>query len=221
MKNLIRIMGLAVMFLTAGQVHAGFINGSFESTPVAAGTFTNYLGGSNIGGWTIVGVDSAIVNSAVQSGITFQAQDGNNWIDLAGVNSNSPTSGVTQSVSTMIGGAYELSFYVGSSTDNVYFFASTVNLSIDGGTLTSFTNTTTPNNMLDWKKFTVAFIAQNSNTSFTFTNGSASSNYQSGLDNVSLTSVAVPEPFSITIWGIGAIGMGLVARRRAKKAASV
>ena len=39
--------------------------------------------------------------------------------------------------------------------------------------------------------------------------------------NAPLTLAAVPEPTSIAIWGIGALGMGLVARRRSKKAAAV
>ncbi|HME71864.1 MAG TPA: hypothetical protein VKM54_18635, partial [Myxococcota bacterium] len=69
----------------------------------------------------------------VQSGITFQAQDGNQWIDLAGVTSNSMTSGVTQNISTTIDQSYDVTFYVGSTTDNTLFFPATVDLSINGG----------------------------------------------------------------------------------------
>ena len=135
-------------------------------------------------------------------------------IDLAGESSNDMTSGVTQSVSTTIGVAYELSFYVGSATDNQYFFASTIDLSIDGGSRMSFTNSTTPGNMLDWKKFTVAFSAQNSNTSFTFYHGSGPDNYLSGLDNVSLDVTAVPEPASIAMLSTGALGLLFACRKR-------
>ena len=214
MKNVVKLLAFVVIVVGATSVKAGLIaNGSFETPTVAFGTYTNFVAGTNIGGWTIVGVDSAVVNSAVQNGITFQAQDGNNWIDLAGVSSNNPNSGVTQNITTQIGADYQLSFFVGSATDNIFFFASTVDLSIDGGMRMSFTNPTTPSNMLNWREFTVPFTAQASSTSITFYNGSAVSNYLSGLDNVSVTAAAVPEPSSMII----AIGMMLslsIASRR-------
>ncbi len=43
------------------------------------------------------------------------------------------TNGVTQDVATTIGQTYLLNFYVGSATDNALIFASTVDLSINGG----------------------------------------------------------------------------------------
>lgn len=53
------------------------INGSFETPDVPDGFHTNYSAGSNLGGWTVVGVDAAIIDTAfVQNGITFKAQDG-------------------------------------------------------------------------------------------------------------------------------------------------
>jgi hypothetical protein len=62
-------------------------NGSFEAPLVPVGSFTNFGGGSTaITGWTVVGVDSAVTSgSFVQSCITFQAQQGFQWVDLAGV----------------------------------------------------------------------------------------------------------------------------------------
>ncbi len=162
-------------------------NGSFEVPPVPAGQYINFAAGSTaITGWTVVGVDSSVVNAVMQNGIMFQAQDENQWIDLAGINSNSMFSGVTQDVATIIGGVYELSFYVGSATDNFFFFASTVDLSIDGGARVGYTNPTTPTNMLDWKLFAVEFTATSTTTNLTFFNGSAPNNYLSGLDHVSL-----------------------------------
>jgi len=180
---------VAVLTLAVAPAEANMIvNGSFEDPTVPSGGYINYPAGSTaITGWTVVGVDSAVVSGTfTQSGITFQAQDGIQWIDLAGVTSNSNSSGVTQDVATMIGGVYELSFYVGSATDNSLFFASTVDLSIDGGGRVGYTNPTAPSNMLDWKLFTVEFTATSTTTHLTFFNGSAPSNYQCGLDNVSV-----------------------------------
>ncbi len=161
MKNIIRSLVFSVFTLGVASVHADLIdNGSFENPTAPSGSFTQFTGGTNIGGWTVVGTDTLLVHTAfMQNGITFQLQDGNNWLDLSGATSNVLTNGVTQNATTQIGTSYELSFYVGSATDNSAFFASTVDLSIDGGGRQSFTNPTAPNNMLNWMRFTVPFTA--------------------------------------------------------------
>ena len=193
----------AAMTVSVGAARADLIiNGSFEEPLVPVGGYTNFLAGATgITGWTIVGIDSTVVNTAfTQNGITFQAQNGNQWIDLAGIRSNSMTSGVKQVVVTTPGQAYELNFYVGSATDNIFFFPTTVDLSIDGGPRVSYLNPTAPTNHLDWKQFTVQFTAANSATALTFFNGDASNNYNTSLDNVSLRQIAaVPEPGSIAL----------------------
>jgi hypothetical protein len=45
----------------------------------------------------------------------------------------------------------------------------------------------------------------------------ADSNGKIAIDNIAFSGSAVPEPATIVIWGIGAFGMGLVARRRKKQ----
>lgn len=179
------------------------VNGSFETPVVPNAGFTNFPAGSTaITGWTVVGVDSAVINkNFTQSGITFQSQDGNQFIDLAGITSNSNASGVTQTILTVVGQTYEVSFYVGSSTDatsNHFFFPSTVDLSIAGGARVHYTNPVGPTNMLNWQLFVAPFTATGTTTSITFLNGSASNNFESMLDNVVVN--AVPEPRTIMQW---------------------
>ena len=41
------------------------------------------------------------------------------------------------------------------------------------------------------------------------------------MDNLEVSVSAVPEPTTIALWGIGSLSMGLIARRRAKKVATV
>lgn len=189
------------------------VNGSFESPLVPVGSFTNYPGGSTaITGWTVVGVDSAVTSgSFVQSGITFQAQDGAQWIDMAGVTSNNPTSGVTQTFPTSPGVVYEVAFYVGSARDGRFFDASTVDLTINGGPRVSYFNPATPSTMLDWKPFSTMFTATGASSTITFQNGSAANNFLSGLDNVSVE--AIPEPISLALVGC-AIGAACLRRNR-------
>src|SRR5690606_12309030 len=86
------LMLAAALLLGSTPSQASLVaNGSFEAPISPAGSYINYPAGSTaITGWRVVGVDSAVVSTAfVQSGITFQAQHGNQWIDLAGVDSNS------------------------------------------------------------------------------------------------------------------------------------
>lgn len=199
------------------------VNGSFETPGVPEGSYSVFLSGSTaITGWTVVGgYDVAVLDDDVQAnGITFNAQHGNQWLDLTGADNvppNSATNGVTQTVATEVGVQYELSFYVGSATDGAFFFPATVDLSIDGGTRVGFTNPTAPSNELDWQLFEVLFTAQNALTTIAFYNGSGASNYNTALDNVSLE--AVPEPSSLALVA-GLVGGAWWKRRRSKQAAA-
>jgi hypothetical protein len=211
---------VAALAASASPARANLIiNGSFEAPIVPIGGFTDFLAGSTaITGWVVVGVDSSVINkSFLQSGITFQPQDGDQWLDLSGATSNSKSSGVRQDIATTIGQAYVLSFYVGSATDNALFFPATVDLSINGDARVSYTNSTAPTDRLDWQLFTTQFTATSTTTSLTFFNGSAVNNFLSALDNVSVIPVAaVPEPASAALLGIGVavVVIGKVLRRR-------
>jgi hypothetical protein len=162
------------------------VNGSFES-PEIDGPFASFNAGSqSIPGWEVVGVSVAILENQQVTGLTFTAQDGDQLMDLSGLQSNSPNNGVIQNVTTTVGADYLLSFYVGSATGSGLYFASTVDLSIDGCPRTSFTNPTAPFDLVDWLQFTVPFTAQNSVTTIAFFNGSAANNFLCFLDNVTL-----------------------------------
>jgi hypothetical protein len=207
MKTL-RLAAACWVVLAATPALANLItNGSFEAPLVPAGSTATYPGGSTaITGWTVVGVDSSLVSgSFMQSGITFQAQDGQQWLDLAGFTSNSMTSGVTQDIATTPFQIYEVSFYVGSATDGGFFFPTSVDLSIDGGARVRFTNPIAPSNMLNWQQFTVPFLATQSSTNITFYNGGASNNFLSALDNVVIEGIT--EPAGIIVGLIGFLNL--------------
>lgn len=186
------------------------MNGSFETPLVPAGAFTNFPGGSTaITGWTVVGVDSAVVSGTfTQSGILFRAQSGSQYVDLAGVTSNSQSSGVTQTVTTTIGQTYELRFHVGSAQGGGFFFPSTIDLRIDAGPRTSFTNPATPANQLDWREFSVSFVATSATTQIAFFNGGASNNFNSALDHATLEAVGATVP-SLEAYGLCALFFAL------------
>ncbi len=79
----------AVLALAAGRAEAGLIivNGSFEE-PLTTGS-------TAVTGWKVVGPQVAVVNTSYNTNsITFQAQDGNQWLDLSGLFANSTADGV-------------------------------------------------------------------------------------------------------------------------------
>ncbi len=175
-------------------------NGSFESPVVPVGSYLDYAGGSSaIPGWTVAGSDVAVISGAfTQSGITFNAADGKQWLDLTGVTSNSMTNGVTQTVATTIGQEYQLTFDVGSTSDGSLFFPATVDLSIDGGARTHYFNSNITPKAQNWEQFTVDFTATHSTTNLAFFDGSAANNFSAGLDNVQLTALG---PGGVSIRG--------------------
>jgi hypothetical protein len=206
----LRYVLAAIAFAASSPATADLlVNGSFESPLVPVGGFTNFLAGStSISGWTVVGIDSALVHeSFTQSGIVFQAQSGDQYIDLAGVTSNSQSSGVVQSVPTTIGERYVLRFHVGSAQGGGFFVAATIDLRIDGGPRTSYTNPATPSNQLAWQEFTVPFVATNASTQIAFFNGGAANNFNSALDHATLE--VAPSVPALDAYGFGLLGAAL------------
>lgn len=213
--SVVRVAMFGLLLAAAGGgARADLINnGSFETPVVPVGGGLNFGGGSTaITGWTVTGFDVHLLNGAtVASGITFNAHSGDQWLDLSGSSSNSTANGVTQDVATVAGQDYLLSFYVGSATDNVFFFPSTVDLSINGGARTSYTNPTAPSDQMNWLQFSTPFTATGAVTNLTFFNGGSSTNYLSGLDTVTL--LAVPEPGSAALAGLAVLAVVWGGRR--------
>jgi hypothetical protein len=182
------------------------VNGSFESPVITAGQTNSYnSGSSSITGWSVVGNQTANVllvsttysETPPGGSVLFNAQSGSQSLDITGIDNKGFSAGVKQSVTTTIGAEYFLGFYLGRATpsggpDGAFATAATIDLSIDGGSRISFTNSDITNGMVNWKYFTHSFIASGTSTEVRFLNGTELSTREAGLDNVSL--VAVPEP---------------------------
>lgn len=229
LSTALRLTGVVILLLAASSsiASAQVTNGSFESsTPLApVGNFTLFAPGSTgITGWTVVGpgANVGIVSTTfVQNGVAFVAEDGAQWLDLTGLNSNA-TEGVNQTVSTIAGHTYLLSYFVGNTTGGgIFGTTSTVNISITGVAPFSDTNSTVSPTSQNWQQFMHTFVATGTSTTLTFTNGDPSSDNDNGLDNVSLMDQgivgAVPEPMSAALVVSGLLGLGLLSRRRRSK----
>jgi hypothetical protein len=106
MRSVVRVATVAAAVLAATGANAANLiaNGSFETTvpAVPAGSFQTYLSGDTTGlpGWTVTGPIGVAA-----FGLTSLAM------------AATSTEGVVQTVSTIPGDHYELSFWVGNTSD--------------------------------------------------------------------------------------------------------
>ena len=206
------------------------VNGGFETPATPTGSFTTYGGGANLGGWTVTGTNrSAAVqtlsNTYAEGPLTFNSFAGQAALDLSGQNNAGPTSGVFQTVETVVGQRYDLSFWVGNAAGGAggnYKLPSTVNLQINDAPVSPFTNSDVTLNGVNWRLFTTTFWAASDHTSIGFFNGTPLGDAYTGLDNVRLVA-GIPEPqsWALMILGFGGVGAMLRSRRWSRGAAAV
>jgi len=163
---------------------------------VASGSYATFATGQSIGAWKVLGpVGNPGAVAVIQTkyaepgnGVAFKAQEGLNAVDLTG-NANQGSCGVQQTIPTVAGKVYQVSFYVGRAAGNSFYATpAVVMLSINSGAATKFTNSSVTAGTVNWQHFTKTFTATGSSTKLTFLNGQTTNNY-TGLDNVSVTVV--------------------------------
>jgi hypothetical protein len=192
-----RHIASAALFLTllgSNALSAGNLvrDGSYEKPVVPNGSFTLFSNGQAIDAhWTVVGATgnvAVVSGNFTQNGFTFPAKKGVQWVDLTGYSSNSAT-GTKQTISTVAGQNYALTFFIGNvyNPGGIFGTRSTVDLQIDGVAVASFTNIggqgTTA---LSWRKFSTDFVAAGTQTTIAFINGDPSNDNSNGIDAVSV-----------------------------------
>ena len=190
------LAALATALLGVGAAHADPIltNGDFET-----GTFAGWAASGTLGIF-----DSAFVD--LNSGAT--GSTGTGLFTVFGSANTGSTGVISQSIATTAGVAYNLSFQYGTygpthASQGIHVTAGDLNI-----TVTSATAINALTNAL--KSYTFGFTATGSSTTISFADVSGTT---VGVDGV-LDNVSVPEPAGLALLSLGAIGTGLLRRRR-------
>jgi hypothetical protein len=201
---------VAALSLTSTAQAANLItNGGFED-PVITSGFVNFVAPSTgITGWTVQTNSVDIVSN------TFGAPafEGTQFLDLVGFGS---TGGVAQSIATVAGTRYKLSFaYSHNSFGGLSSASADVTVAGIGSLLaTSITHSTGSPPNLDWKLFSGSFVADAPTALLLFNETSGGGNAGVLFDAVSI-SAAVPEAatWAMMIAGFGLVGAATRRRR--------
>jgi uncharacterized protein (TIGR03382 family) len=183
------------------------VNGSFESTSLANGRWTNT---SAITGWTRLGGTGG--GFEVRNNVVGSAQDGRNFIEL---DTNGNTS-IGQYLDNLTAGAhYDLSFWYSpregqpATTNGIQVFWN--------GLLLDDTITGQGGRGNSWSFHQYQLVAAQGRNLLSFTSVGASDGRGGSLDNVSLTN-SVPEPGTLTLALAALAGAFLLPRRLRRQA---
>jgi Protein of unknown function (DUF642)/PEP-CTERM motif len=220
-------IGALLIILSFQAQAAGLVfDGGFEQPVTGPGGpdsgYLDFAPGDTIGSaWKVVGSgpgDVAVFPSTetLFGSIAYNVPEGSQALDLTGDFDNGATLGVEQTVDTIPGAAYDLSFYVGSTSGQ----AAIVNVLINGVNVLTASNSDQTIGATNWRQVRYAFTAAKSATTIDLYNGSPAGVQTVGLDAVDLQTAA-PEPSTLVIAGIGLLVLGRVGRRFAKGAGTV
>lgn len=186
-------------------------NGGFEDPDVSGEPCCNTVPPASLPGWTVTG-DINVVNgtySSLPPG-TNLAYEGTQYLDLVG---QSAQGSITQSIATVAGQIYQLTF---AYSNNIFGGAPVASANFSIGSLagTVVHSTATPLS-LDWTLFTGYFTGTGSPMDLNFTSVIDSQNGSVFLDAVSIAAVPEASTWLMMIFGFGLAGAAIRRRKRA------
>lgn len=200
MKKLLALALISAPLLASAAPVNLLINGGFESTNQAAGSWSRQ---TSIAGWT-VGAEKVEVRNAVEG----TALEGSNYVELD-VDHNS---WISQTINNTIAGHwYQLDFDA-SNRKGVAVKSNGLDWSFgnaSGTALIASLNNTRDN---AWTHFSAKVQATGSSLTLKFSATGVSDSLGTSLDNVRVSAVPEPESLALMLAGLGT--MGFVMRRR-------
>lgn len=196
---------LCALLLSAGMAaHAAtelVSNGGFEE-PVVAGSYEQL---PEVSGWTSSIGLFEIQKSDAQPGFST-AFEGNQYLEI----NSTMLSSVSQTLSTIAGQVYNLSFAFAGRADTPGGAESGVQVSFGANPIASIT--AAANGV--WTLYNYTFTALGTSTILAFHSFDpvSASSYGSYLDAVSVSAVPEPETYAMMLVGLGLVGFA--ARRR-------
>jgi hypothetical protein len=192
---------LLATMLAGAVVHANAANivadPGFES-----GTPSDYMGAMG-NGWVVTAGTGAICNvSGAGCGNAGPAHTGTQMAFLDWSNSFDT---ISQTLTTVIGQTYTISFWVGSDQPNL------LNVTFGGSTL--FNGTAPVPSPFDYVQFTFNSTATSTATVLAFS-GQRTVHGVELLDDVSVSASGVPEPATWLLTPVALLGLGALSRRR-------
>jgi hypothetical protein len=220
-------LSLAAALLASGAQAANLIqNGSFETAsdgsllPALTGPGLALANGNTaMAGWTVIGGTDGDGLAWLGKGNQFGPTTpfGNYFLDLAGYHDRTPYFGVEQTISTVAGESYSLTFNLGVDQDDGRYDGPIGVTATAGSTSKVFDNFNPDAGGNVWQSFTLNFTAGSSSTLVSIV-GEQGDQYI-GLDQVSVTgmSESVPEPSTWAMMLIGFAGFAFAGYHKAKK----
>jgi hypothetical protein len=212
-KFLAVLMSGLLILAASGIAQANLIvNGSFENNNgfVNNGQDTMVLNplSNTMGGWTVVSNQLAWIGAS--NPFALSASNGTYFLDLTSYYDAGIYGGVTQTINTVAGATYQLSFDLGGSPQ--YGSSDSIQASA-GSIINTYSINASINNQ--WNNETLNFTANDSSTVISLIG--LSGGYYIGLDNVSVTQTGaapVPEPGTMMLLGLGMAGLAVFGKRR-------
>lgn len=199
---------LSIVTLCLSTAHAGLINGGFETPDInSSSNIVVFAGSPILVGWQISGGSGIDLVSSL-----WAPSEGSQSISLNWIN---PTT-ISQQIATTAGQQYSLSFDMAAE---VFGGAAlrTMDVLWNNSVIASpqFSYTGQGPTSMGWVSFSYSVIGTGSDTLAFRSTTTNPANYGPALDNVRLDAVsAVPEPGSLILFGLGALGLFGAARKR-------